>query len=161
MDAKFASTHPNVPNDQLVVKIQKEVAFKQLCVIDELEKCESPYIVKHFFCLHFDLSEESSKEPSIELEPMLTYVFDTERPMSKSGQIFAIGMEFLDGEILSDIEEWDPDDYFRCTIQIASGLEWLHSREIIHRDIKPENIMVNKFDKTVNYYIFSLIKFSG
>jgi serine/threonine protein kinase len=39
---------------------------------------------------------------------------------------------------------FDPDDLNRIIIQILSGLNVLHSYDIIHRDIKPENILFNR-----------------
>jgi mitogen-activated protein kinase 15 len=41
--------------------------------------------------------------------------------------------------------------------QIAKGLSWLHSANVIHRDLKPSNVLVNQ-DCSVKLADFGLAK---
>ena len=144
--------HPDVPTDRFALKIQKKVSFKQLRVFDELENCKSSYIVKHFFCQHYYLANKSKYEPRLALKDILTeslYPKDIHL-----GKVVAIGMEFLDGKNFFDSTESSLYEKFKYTIQVACGLEWLHSRNIIHRNIKPENIIIAKSENIVLYQFF-------
>src|SRR5205814_393391 len=55
-------------------------------------------------------------------------------------------MPFVDGESLRDRltreRQLPVQDAVRITIEIASALQYAHSRGIVHRDIKPENILL-------------------
>jgi len=59
---------------------------------------------------------------------------------------FFIVMEFLEGEPLDKvIEQQAPlplPRLHRLAAQIASGLDYAHSRGVVHRDIKPSNLMI-------------------
>ena len=148
-----------MPTDRFALKIQNKVSFKQLRVFDELENCKSSYIVKHFFCQHYDLADESKNESSDVLDEMFKDLFYSQD--EDLGKIVAIGMENLDGEIFSNLTDADLNDALSYTIQVAGGLEWLHSREIIHRDIKPENIIINESENIVIYNRISFFNRSG
>jgi serine/threonine protein kinase len=45
----------------------------------------------------------------------------------------------------------------RCLVKdIASAIEYLHSKRIIHRDLKPENIVLQMQEEQVSFYSFFL-----
>ena len=49
------------------------------------------------------------------------------------------------GSILGDSKKYSnlPKDFFiRIAEDIASGMKFLHSRNILHRDIKPANVLL-------------------
>jgi serine/threonine protein kinase len=78
--------------------------------------------------------------------PNIVKVYDVDR----DGDIDFFTMEFLEGELLSDLmRRFQPKPMPRAhawTIirQIAAGLEHAHSRKIVHADLKPQNIMITK-----------------
>ncbi|MDZ7269814.1 MAG: serine/threonine-protein kinase [candidate division KSB1 bacterium] len=59
---------------------------------------------------------------------------------------FFIVMEFLEGEPLDEmLEQQAPlplPRLHRLTTQVASALDYAHSRGVVHRDIKPSNLMI-------------------
>lgn len=67
-----------------------------------------------------------------------------------SGELYYLVMEYLNGENLLDrlkkIGKFSGEDgelkALLYIVQIASALEYLHSKGVVHRDIKPENIIV-------------------
>ena len=129
------------------MKIQNKIKTEEKDVIEKLESCNSPYIVKHYFCGESFIKDVSNRGHSEEVDKMLDKVYDKQNGHAK---IVAIGMDFLDGKDLGASEIKDRNLILKFTIQIASGLKWLHSEGIMHRDIKPENIMVNKSETAVN-----------
>lgn len=71
-------------------------------------------------------------------------------------------MEFVEGESLSSrvkssgaLTEADAVRYIR---EVASALEYIHTRQIMHLDVKPGNIMVNKEDNRAILIDFGLSK---
>ena len=68
-----------------------------------------------------------------------------------SGSYYYV-MPFVEGESLRDRLERERQlsvqDAVRITVEIASALQYAHSKNIIHRDIKPENILLEN-DKAV------------
>ncbi len=59
-------------------------------------------------------------------------------------------MEFVEGKNLTDIKldspekKLDENEVIKYAIQIAKGLSYAHSKNIIHRDIKPQNILFSE-----------------
>ncbi len=71
-------------------------------------------------------------------------------------------MKYIDGITLKElIKERAPltlDEILRISEDIASVLEYMHSKGIIHRDIKPANIMIQKSDGRAILTDFGLAK---
>jgi TolB-like protein/tRNA A-37 threonylcarbamoyl transferase component Bud32 len=61
------------------------------------------------------------------------------------GQLFYV-MPLVEGESLRDLlnreRQLSVDDAIRITCEVASALDYAHSKGIVHRDIKPENILL-------------------
>jgi len=72
-----------------------------------------------------------------------------------------IVMEYINGKTLKQVIKENGRFRFEKTIdivlQIAKGLECVHSNNIIHRDIKPDNIMITK-DNMVKVMDFGIAK---
>lgn len=71
--------------------------------------------------------------------PHIVQVFD----MEEAYATFFIVMEMLDGEDLSRVIRRAPmaaREVRRILVQVASALDYAHSRGVIHRDLKPSNI---------------------
>lgn len=70
----------------------------------------------------------------------------------------AIVMEHIDGDTLNSMLQKGNLDMNECrqiATQLASALEYIHSKQIVHRDLKPSNIMI-----THNGHNVKLIDFS-
>lgn len=74
--------------------------------------------------------------------PSVITVYDVGKA---EGQLY-MAMELLDGEdlraLLESGREVPLGDAVRVLCEIASGLAYAHSRDVVHRDIKPANIFV-------------------
>ena len=80
--------------------------------------------------------------------------------LERSGGIFALVMELVEGRTLADRLAEGPiplDEALPIAKQIAEALEAAHGRGIIHRDLKPANITVRP-DGTVKVLDFGLAK---
>jgi eukaryotic-like serine/threonine-protein kinase len=64
---------------------------------------------------------------------------------------FYMAMEWVDGRLLRQImneqKKFPPERAVNIALQIASALEYIHSKGVVHRDLKPENIMVDSQDR--------------
>jgi len=70
-----------------------------------------------------------------------------------------IVMEYIDGETLQTLlQNGTPNKtlFRKIALQLASALEYLHSKQIVHRDIKPSNIMITHNGHNVKLIDFSL-----
>jgi serine/threonine protein kinase len=60
---------------------------------------------------------------------------------------FYMAMEWVNGrllrQILNEQGKFSPERAVAMAREIASALEYIHSRGVVHRDLKPENIMVD------------------
>jgi len=60
---------------------------------------------------------------------------------------FYMAMEWVNGrllrQILNEQGKFPAEKAISITREIASALEYIHSRGVVHRDLKPENIMVD------------------
>lgn len=74
--------------------------------------------------------------------PNIVTIYD----VGKTEQFAYMAMEFMDGDELKTLlQDEKPLDLLKAidmTAQVADGLAFAHSRDIIHRDVKPSNIMV-------------------
>ena len=100
-----------------------------------------------------DCSEETIKELQRELHrvQMLSHrnivnVFELDR----DGDVVFFTMEFLDGELLSDLMErlrpaaLQRSQAWQIIRQLGAGLEHAHERGIVHGDLNPRNILVTR-----------------
>lgn len=71
-------------------------------------------------------------------------------PNNDHSQIY-MAMEWVDGRLLRQImneqKKFPPQRAVNVALQIASALEYIHSKGVVHRDLKPENIMVDAQDR--------------
>ena len=77
---------------------------------------------------------------------------------------FVLVMEYIDGKNLRDIvteSGININQAITIMIQIASGLIYAHSHNVLHRDLKPENILITVRDdsQAVKITDFGLAKF--
>jgi serine/threonine protein kinase len=76
--------------------------------------------------------------------PNIVTIYD----VGKTDQVAYMAMEFLEGKELKDMiatGQIPPADAIVDIIaQVADGLSFAHSQDIVHRDVKPSNIMVMK-----------------
>src|SRR5262249_2434040 len=81
--------------------------------------------------------------------------------VEESGDVFALVMELVDGEDLSQRISRGAiplDEALPIAKQIAEALEAAHEQGVVHRDLKPANIKVRE-DGTVKVLDFGLAKF--
>src|SRR5512132_311035 len=74
--------------------------------------------------------------------PNLVTIYD----VGQTDQVAYMAMEFLEGAELKDMiasgQVPPPDQVVDILTQVADGLWFAHSQDIVHRDVKPSNIMV-------------------
>ena len=129
------------PKNNLALKIQGSIGADEINVLNLLKNCHSPYIVRIYIIEHFLINQESLrrlKAPFKELGNFFNH------PDNTSIKVIGIGMEAVDGTNLRSLKGTISDKkLFKFILQIASGLEWLHSKNIVHRDIKPSNLVLD------------------
>ena len=64
------------------------------------------------------------------------------------------------GTIFRDYAEWIRNVH-RVAAEIAAGMAYLHSRDLVHRDLKPENILLTQAQGTVRIADFGLTSQRG
>jgi TonB family protein len=62
-----------------------------------------------------------------------------------------LAMEYVAGQTVAELldsgERFDPERVLGLVSQVASALDYAHSRGVIHRDIKPSNLIVQEGDR--------------
>ncbi|MFO1396912.1 MAG: serine/threonine-protein kinase [Burkholderiales bacterium] len=74
--------------------------------------------------------------------PNIVTIYD----VGKAGDVAYIAMEYLDGRSLREVLDsgvvLPHDKVADIAAQVADGLAYAHSQQVVHRDVKPANIMV-------------------
>jgi serine/threonine-protein kinase len=106
-----------------------------------------------------DVVVKKLKDPNREIiarfkrEALISASFSQENVLAiydfiNSGRSYYLVMEYVDGYDLRDIIDYAaplPSDICALIMRdIARGLEYTHTKNIIHRDIKPSNILISK-----------------
>ncbi len=77
---------------------------------------------------------------------------------------YVIAMEYVEGrslkELLQEKKQLHPAEAVDIVTQVAEGLRYAHSHNVIHRDIKPANILIGK-DGRVKISDFGIAKIFG
>ena len=99
-----------------------------------------------------DTDEEDSYEVMNEEEimsqlnsPYIVRVYDS----VMTDQSFYLVMEYVPlGSLKTVLDNYILSPYMRCRymVDVAKGMEYLHSQGIIHRDLKPGNVLVSSLD---------------
>ena len=62
-----------------------------------------------------------------------------------------LAMEYVEGQTIAELLEsgvrFKPENVISLASQIATGLDYAHSRGVVHRDVKPSNLIVQAGDK--------------
>src|SRR5918995_1100511 len=79
--------------------------------------------------------------------PNIVTLFD----IGEEGGIPYLAMEFVEGDTISGLLErgqrFNPERVISLVSQIASAIDYAHSKGVIHRDIKPSNLILYEADK--------------
>ncbi len=68
-------------------------------------------------------------------------------------------VDYLQSRKTSDLPS--DNEKLKVMLDIAKGVEYLHSKNVVHRDIKPSNVLVRGFPATAKLTDFDLSKFLG
>ena len=73
--------------------------------------------------------------------------------------VLSLVFEFIEGKTLDQfkLSDFTPEKKYNIIYQLASCLEYIHSKKFIHRDLKPENIMLDNEGK-IHLLDFSIAK---
>ena len=73
--------------------------------------------------------------------------------------VLSLVFEFIEGKTLDqfNLNEFNLKEKYNIIYQLASCLEYIHSKKFIHRDLKPENIMLDNQGK-IHLLDFSIAK---
>jgi serine/threonine protein kinase/formylglycine-generating enzyme required for sulfatase activity len=127
--------------------------FKKFIAIKEVrtDLANNPDILKRF-------EQEVELLAQLPTHPNIVTVRDA---LLWEGQLYIV-MDYIEGETLSHLTKergLDPERGAALLEQILSGLEAIHSRDIVHRDLKAGNILI---DREGNAYItdFGIAEFT-
>ena len=79
--------------------------------------------------------------------PNIVTLFD----IGEEGGLPYLAMEFVEGETLASLVErgvkFKPEKVISLVSQIASAIDYAHSKGVIHRDIKPSNLILSEGER--------------
>ena len=92
--------------------------------------------------------------------PNIVTLFD----IGEEGGLPYLAMEFVEGETIASLIEkglrFQPEKVIGLVSQIASAMDYAHSKGVIHRDIKPSNLILYDGDR-VKVTDFGIAKLVG
>ncbi len=128
-------------------RIDRQLAIK---ILREDKSVDSEYVMRFL---------REAKAVGNLSHPHIVTVFDVGEYDSRP----FIVMELLEGIPLNVLMQsgkcFPQEDVLTIGIQLASALDYAHSRGIVHRDIKPSNIICSQYDKKVKITDFGIAHF--
>ena len=138
-------------------------------VYEALDTEDEPLALK-IITLHHDRASELSKrfEREVRISKKLTShenVIKVYRDGRVDNDKYYIAMELIRGETLTqrlkrikrNNDYISYEELVNIMQQVASALDYIHSKSVIHRDIKPSNIMIEKDTERVVLMDFGLV----
>jgi serine/threonine-protein kinase len=133
-------------------KLNRSVAIKVLSIRDDYPGADLEAIEQRF-------RREAEAEAQMS-HPNIVTVYEA----GKHGDLVYIVMDYVDGTTLEQYT--DPDnllpvgEVLGIGIQVASALDYAHSKEIIHRDVKPSNVLYERDNGLVKVSDFGIARIS-